>query len=366
MTWARAENKWRSFLAQVETTRNELNCTWSNAWFRGVEDESFSLKPSLLRLEWMDIPMVERPESPLVKLNPRYRKVSLQRQQLRKKMEGLYAASKKAELDLAAIEYENLKAEEKKLRAEANTERDFRWLLRLGERDAFINYQFRSGISAQNSWQMLAEMQHNGVPTRLLDWTDILASALYFALKLFRPKLEKFWFDERRKNPKKSTPIEFPPPGLMRKLPTPALWILNPYYLARYSSERDRIWDLTLDPDLDYYKCFIEGKKWQYRYPIPIYSPWKTQRIAAQRGMFLVWGYDRRALEEILDPAGKGNSRIVRRVVIDKMAAIYAVKHIRQLLSLDRFAMFRDLDALGTKVRREFLHDSRDREELFS
>jgi hypothetical protein len=365
MTWARAENKWRGFLAQVEKTQYELNCTWSNAWFRGVEDASFCLKPSLLRLEWRDIPTVERSEPALINLNPQYREVSLQRQQIRKKMEGLYAASKKAELDLAAIEYEKLKGEEKRLRAEANRERDFRLLLRLGERDAFINYQFRSGITAENSWQMLAEMQHNGVPTRLLDWTDILVSALYFALKLFRPRLEKFWFDERRKHPKKSTPIVFPPPGLTRKLPTPALWILNPYYLARHSSERDRIWDLTLDPHLDYYKCFIEDKKWPFRYPIPIYSPWKTQRIAAQRGMFLVWGYDRRALEEMLDFESKGDSRIARRLVIDKQAAIYAVKHIRQLFTLDRFAMFRDLDALGTKVRREFLHDLGDREEIF-
>jgi hypothetical protein len=37
------------------------------------------------------------------------------------------------------------------------------------------------------------------------------------------------------------------------------------------------------------------------------------------------------------------------------------VKHIRQL-DLDRFVMCRDFDALGAKVRREFVCDPRDRE----
>jgi hypothetical protein len=269
------------------------------------------------------------------------------------------------ELETARIEYLKLEEEEKKLKKEANDKRQYRPLLRLGERDAFINYQFRSGVIAQNSWQLLAEMQHNGVPTRLLDWTDILASALYFALTDFRLRVEKYWFDERKKHPKTSTPIEFPPEAVTKDLATPSLWILNPYYLARHSSKRDRIWDLTLDSDLDYYKCFIEQKKWEFDDPIPIYSPWKNQRIAAQRGMFLVWGYNRHALEAILKYGSREAPGIIKRVKMNKLAAIYGVKHIRQFLSLDRFSMYRDLDALGAKVRREFLHDAKDPEENF-
>jgi hypothetical protein len=74
--------------------------------------------------------------------------------------------------------------------------------------------------------------------------------------------------------------------------------------------------------------------------------------------MFLVWGYDHRPLDEILP----SHPKVIRRLEIDRLAAIYGVKHMRQFFGLDRFGMYRDLDALGSKVRREFLHDSRDRE----
>ena len=33
-----------------------------------------------------------------------------------------------------------------------------------------------------DSWEMLEDMQHYGIPTRLLDWTDVLGIAVAFAL----------------------------------------------------------------------------------------------------------------------------------------------------------------------------------------
>lgn len=234
----------------------------------------------------------------------------------------------------------------------------YRPLLRLGERDAFLSYQFRSGIEHRNSWQVAAEMQHHGVPTRLLDWTDIFVTALYFALKNFRIEIEKYWFDTRKASGKTPGEIPFPPDHVFETLPKPCIWILNPYYLARFSSKRDRIWDLTLDPSLDYYNCFIEQKKWPFEWPIPIYSPWRTPRIAAQQGMFLVWGYDLRPLDDILREYAP-RTRFMQKIEIDPNAAVFGVRHIRQLFGLDRHSMYRDLDALGAKTRREYLHDHR-------
>src|SRR5690349_12120652 len=57
-----------------------------------------------------------------------------------------------------------------------------------------------------SQWDMLFFMRHHGAPTRLLDWTESLAVAIYFALN-----------DE---------------PGACPTMdPSPCIWILNPYLL---------------------------------------------------------------------------------------------------------------------------------------
>jgi FRG domain len=365
MTWEDAEQAWTGLLRSIEEAQFKLNCTWVNAWFRGEEDSKFELLPTLLRRTWINIPDVERPSPQAGAIDPNYVKVSRRRQALRKQLQDAHR-NQHANLSSLRKEYERLKHEERKLKEAANAARTYRPLLRLGERDAFISYHYRAGLTWEDSWSSLAYMQHHGVPTRLLDWTDTLATALYFATKLYRMQVEKFWFDDRKANPMKSRPIIFPPSHIIDTLPTPVIWILNPYHLSKYGdSKRNRVWDLSLDGELDYYRCFIEQKSWPFSSPIPAYSPWRSDRMAAQQAMFIVWGYDRRPLDQIVDDGRRSSGTILAKIQLSKLAAVYAVKHLRQMLGFDRFAIFRDLDALGAKVRREFLHDANDPKEKF-
>ena len=80
-----------------------------------------------------------------------------------------------------------------------------------GEREAFIEFSARSGQQFTNSWEVLAAMQHCGVPTRLLDWSETLSTALFFALRIYTLKLEKIWSEDKkagRSGPFARTPFE--------------------------------------------------------------------------------------------------------------------------------------------------------------
>jgi hypothetical protein len=51
------------------------------------------------------------------------------------------------------------------------------------EREIYHRFMYMQYTGNENSWDNLVKLQHFGTPTRLLDWTDSFAIALFFALK---------------------------------------------------------------------------------------------------------------------------------------------------------------------------------------
>lgn len=195
-----------------------------------------------------------------------------------------------------------------------------------GERELFDEYVFRAGkTDSRDSWRILAEMRHHGVPTRLLDWTDRLDIALYFALDSYRNAAIQ--------------PLTGP-------LPTPCIWVLNPYRLSRRSSRKKSLWNVNHHPDLDYYERFHRKRDWPFDEPLPIFPPVPLERIRSQRGYFTVLGNNKEAMNQLLSTGIKS----LERVEVPPDAAKFSIEYLTSVQRLTEFEVFRDLDSLGREL----------------
>ncbi|MFY9826249.1 MAG: FRG domain-containing protein [Thermoanaerobaculia bacterium] len=357
MTWDSAQREWERFLAKVQEAKDGLHCSWHGAWFRGHSDsDQYRLVPALFRIPDRRDPdfraEVEALEKKKEEFPRRFGELVGQKAALKNRHNR---ARESKNIDEAKKALEQLEEVNRLIRLNKSALSEIcrnlqgHQLLHAGERDAFLEYSFRAGANDRSSWETLAEMQHYGIPTRLLDWTEILAVALYFALSEYRKKLFSEWNveelsnDGRFRNINRNRDFRIP-----AGLAVPSVWIINPYLVSRDATKRTRVWDLT-SPEYDYFANFIAKKSWHFEKPIPVYSPWRNTRLAAQQGMFTVSGYSKEPLDKIF------SKRVAREVRLDPAAAVYGVRHLLDFCGIDHFTLFRDLDTLGNRIRGEYL-----------
>ncbi|MBL0341255.1 MAG: FRG domain-containing protein [Bacteroidetes bacterium] len=92
-------------------------------------------------------------------------------------------------------------------------------------------------IQNKGEWDVLFNMQHHGIPTRLLDWSQSFGVALYFSI------------------------------ACSKDIQDPCIWILDPYYLNDLEKKKSKFTSLkycTLynparDFKVNYYDQFITG-----------------------------------------------------------------------------------------------------------
>ncbi len=159
------------------------------------------------------------------------------------------------------------------------------------------------------AWERLYLMRHHGLPTRLLDWTENFATAVYFALEDATEEA--------------------------------AIWILDPFRLNEKSFGRAEI----LEPENDFPEgydeyFFSEASRDGFPYNVVAMTPSRLSgRLLAQRGGF-TFHHDLSSPLELLYPD------CVRKVTVPKSA----FNEARQFLSLagvDHYSLFPDLDGLA-------------------
>jgi hypothetical protein len=187
------------------------------------------------------------------------------------------------------------------------------------EKHLFANFKkFSDRILKRrdSDWETLFEMQHYGVPTRLLDWSETFGIALFFAAT----------YNQTRH------------PGQ-----DAAVYLLDPIALNKISSI-DQILRVPQDESkFSYTKIYWEHSPFAAPAPIAIEPIFINERMLAQRGMFTVH-------HDKIDPIEDVFPTAIKKVVLPS-AVIPAAMEFLELSNLNIFTVFPDLAGLSDYLK---------------
>lgn len=169
----------------------------------------------------------------------------------------------------------------------------------------------------------LFQMQHHGVPTRLLDWTESALTALYFAV-------------ENNEHINKDG----------------ALWILLPTELNKYSNidsdEADFIPSFDNSEVLGNYEPqAFNREKVTKLLPLAAIATRNNPRMQAQLGVFTISHREKTPIEEI------GTKQHIWKYVIPKANKKEIQKELK-ILGITKFQLFPELSSIGEIIKKEF------------
>ncbi len=213
-------------------------------------------------------------------------------------------------------------------RIEALLEIESKILVRFKQRS--IPYLTRALVT---DWEYLFFMQHFGIPTRLLDWTENPHVALYFALTVAQYQLIGA----------SGSYIE-----------DAAIWVLNPV-----------AWNQKVLTHIGYTGGILSVSDSEARgyaplpeislmpsEPIAIYGAHNSPRIIAQRGVFTICGKNLEPMEKIYEVNNFPQDSLIKLVI--PKTEIERLLHSLVAIGYHDSAIFPDLDGLAKETRRIF------------
>lgn len=172
----------------------------------------------------------------------------------------------------------------------------------------------------EKSWNLLYLMQHHGVETRLLDWSESFATALFFAVKN--------WGKEK----------------------DACIWMLNPTELNRYSLNQTQFW--FPDEKGSYEELLFEKEKEFLYTSVALFPIRNNPRLINQQGVFTLQGNSLEPLEE------EGNKFLIEKGFLKKITITRDmkkdIKFFLKLSGVNEYTMFPDLDGLAKHIHSKF------------
>ena len=188
---------------------------------------------------------------------------------------------------------------------------------------------FHSRVLATR-WDSLFFMQHYGVPTRLLDWSENPFIAFYFAVMgAARDDAGKYVEDA-------------------------AVWVLDPKAWNQHTLKDQSYKGGVLSSDDNSLSAYRElhNHNDMPNAPLAMYGSHNSQRIVAQRGVFTVFGKSVTPMETMFK-TGKYPPEALAKVVL-KSAKIKTLREQILGYGITESVVMPDLDGLAREIRRQF------------
>lgn len=179
----------------------------------------------------------------------------------------------------------------------------------------FRKLSYRVFPRRTEDWETLFDMQHYGIPTRLLDWSETLGIAAFFAAT----------YNIRSQSGSDA-----------------AIFLLDPLELNKYSGIQ-RIPIIPDDPDFHYRNIYWHKKPFAPNFPIAIEPLFLNDRILAQRGMFTVHGDNTTAIEDLC-------SNAVKKVVLSQ-ACLPEIIEFLEIMNINESTVFPDIRGVVDYIR---------------
>lgn len=175
-------------------------------------------------------------------------------------------------------------------------------------------------------WEWYFLMQHYGVPTRLLDWTESALVALYFAIAARKPGQTAY----------------------------PAVWVLDPFALNRITIGADQIYSQD-DGALAAYLPTCSSRE-PPKLPVAIHPDYTDRRMHAQHSKFTMHGSNATPLEDIptLRELRVTNHLVQITINTPNDEAVDDFKRSLALLGIRNSTVFPDLMGLAKDIKQDY------------
>jgi FRG domain-containing protein len=195
------------------------------------------------------------------------------------------------------------------------------------EREMYRDFRLRATaflrLVPSHDLEWLFVMQHYGIPTRLLDWTESHLSALYFAVLDFQSAKDG------------------------------AVWVLDPWSLNKLSLGWQSVPPSTEEVFADYVLKLNEGgvvvRKVKASKPVAVRPARSTERIVAQRGTFTIHGRSTASLDNIAKVGKKSAKLRLACIPIDGNSKTNLLKELF-LAGISHSVIFPDLEGLSKEI----------------